>query len=131
MSAKRQVVDSKGVPAPSNCFLPFNNPFLFVIPTGANPDFLQRRKSGVAEGRDLRCAIRMPHIYRSAPLSFSFVISGKPDAPYPDFRTRGTSNIQEPQTTIPIPLFLNLHQLCTSAASPGQAQQTKLKLPHG
>jgi hypothetical protein len=24
------------------------------------------RKSGVAEGRDLRCAIRVPHIYRSA-----------------------------------------------------------------
>jgi hypothetical protein len=60
MSDKRQVVDSKGVPAPSNCFRPFNNPFLFVIPTEANPDFLQRRKSGVAEGRDLRCAIRMP-----------------------------------------------------------------------
>jgi PHP domain len=27
------------------------------------------RKSGGAEGRDPRCAIRMPHIYRSAPLS--------------------------------------------------------------
>ena len=26
------------------------------------------RKSGVAEGRDLQCAIRMPHIHRSAPL---------------------------------------------------------------
>jgi hypothetical protein len=69
MSDERQFVDSKGVPAPSNCPLPYNNPFLFVIPTGANPDFLQRRKPGVAEGRDLRCAIRMPQIHRSAPLS--------------------------------------------------------------
>jgi hypothetical protein len=25
------------------------------------------RKSGVAEGRDLQCAIRMPHLFRSAP----------------------------------------------------------------
>jgi hypothetical protein len=35
------------------------------------------RKSGVAEGRDLRCAIRMPHLFRST-ITFSFVISGKP-----------------------------------------------------
>jgi hypothetical protein len=69
MSDERQFVDSKGVSSPSNCPLPFNNLLLFVIPTGANPDFLQRRKSGVAEGRDPQCAIRVPHIYRSAPLS--------------------------------------------------------------
>jgi hypothetical protein len=69
---------------------PLSNPLLFVIPTGANPDFLPRsarqshvcafllrerrmksanatntyRKSGVAKGRDLRCAIRVPLIYR-------------------------------------------------------------------
>jgi hypothetical protein len=63
--------------------------------------------------------------------TFSFVNSGKPGTPYPEFQTRGNSSIQEPQTTIPLPLFLNLHQFCTSAASPVLAQRTKLKLSHG
>src|ERR1700730_15210361 len=35
------------------------------------------RKSGGAEGRDLRCAIRVPHIPRPT-TTFSFVISRKP-----------------------------------------------------
>jgi hypothetical protein len=52
-------------------------------------------------------------------------------APYPDIRTRGTSNFQEPQTATPLPLFLNLHQFCTSARPSVSAPRTKLKLSHG
>jgi len=51
------VVDGNGVPAVptttsslDNNPLPFNSPLLFVIPS---------------EARDLLCAIRVPHIYRS------------------------------------------------------------------
>jgi hypothetical protein len=38
------------------------------------------RKSGVAQGRDLRCAIRVPHIYRCTTTLF-FIVSGKPTRP--------------------------------------------------
>ena len=80
--------------------------------------------------RDLRCAIRVPHLFRST-TTFSFVIS-EADRTVPSFpNNKEPANIQEPETAIPLPLFLNVHQFCTSAASPGSAQQTKLKLSHG
>jgi PHP domain len=50
-----EAAKAKGVkrPAPNNCPLPFNNPLLFVIPTGANPDFLPR-----STGQGRVCAFR-------------------------------------------------------------------------
>jgi hypothetical protein len=39
------------------------------------------RKFGVAEGRDLRCAMRVPHLYRST-TTFSFV-TPEPSRPVP------------------------------------------------
>jgi hypothetical protein len=143
-----------------------------------------------AEGRDLQCAIRMPHLFRStttSPLS----IAGKPTPDLPTRETttpknprlpllqldptprtgapclhrrsrsttwveqagakplpyslfpqtkskqttrsaiQRTTTTQEPPTSIPLPLFLNLHHFCTSPTSPQPTQRTKLNLSHG
>jgi hypothetical protein len=43
--------------------------------------------------------------------------SGKPDAPYPDVQTRGTSSIQEPRQQFHSRFFLNLHPKAFPAPS--------------